>query len=60
MPGLQDMWSRLLREVSVCVWRGGRQVESQRVKLEQVGKSAGMHVPQWVQNCKCVKSKGSD
>lgn len=31
---------------------------SQRVKLEQVGKSAGMHVPQLVPNCKCVKSKG--
>lgn len=45
---------------SWCVRRGGRQVESQRVKLEQVGKSAGMHVPQLVPNCKCVKSKGSD
>lgn len=45
---------------SRCVRRGGRQVESQRVKLQQVGKSAGMHVPQLVQNCKCVKSKRSD
>lgn len=45
---------------SRCVRRGGRQVESQRVKLQQVGKSAGMHVPQLLQNCKCAKSKRSD
>lgn len=30
---------------------------SQRVKLEQVEKSAGMHVPQSGLDCKCVKSK---
>lgn len=41
------------------VRRDGRQVESQRVKLEQVGKSAGMHVPQLALDFKCVKSKGS-
>lgn len=41
------------------VRRDRRQVESQRVKLEQVGKSAGMQAPQLVLNCKCVKSKGS-
>lgn len=41
------------------VRRERRQVESQRVKLEQVGKSAGVHVPQLVLNCECVKSPGS-
>lgn len=42
---------------SWCMRRGRRQVESQRVKPEQVGKSADTPVPQLVPNCKCVKSK---
>lgn len=41
-----------------CVPTAGRQVESQRVKLDQVGRSAGVHVPQLVPKCKCAKSKG--
>lgn len=59
MPGVLSMWSRLLREALVGCWGGRRQVESQRVKLEQVGESAGMHVPQLVLDCKSVKSVGS-
>jgi len=53
MPGVENLWSR-----SRWVRRDRRQVGCQGVELEQVGQSAGMHVPQSVVYCKCVKLKG--